>query len=281
MKQGPYRVTKIDERTFAVEEKTPASQGLLYLLEGSKSALLIDTGLGMGDLSGLVTKLTEKPVSVVNTHTHFDHIGGNHFFPDIWYHEDERAVFALHTDKAYLQNKLRVMVPGIFRLLFSPLLNKVTTLNTAGNYHTMKDGHVFDLGDRTIEVIHTPGHSPGSVCLLDRKAALLFSGDTVCDLGIMLNLELSLGPDVFLASMKKIEALQNTFTVMYPGHHAYPIGREFIGRYIHCAEGILNGSDAVEGFRIRELSSGGEKFLSAEYDGIRIALPVKQARIIP
>jgi glyoxylase-like metal-dependent hydrolase (beta-lactamase superfamily II) len=268
MAQFPYKVSVIGDRRWAIEEKALVAQGLMYLVEGRDAALLIDTGFGIGDLRALVSGLTNKPVSVVNTHPHFDHIGCNSQFDSVWLHEDDREVLRLHTDRPYLTQKLRDMLPGIIRFFLGGFIKKLIDKPRRDNYQYLRDGHRFDLGGRIIEVIHTPGHTPGSICLLDQDAGILYSGDTVCAWGILLNLELSLGPAAFLASMEKLDALKDRFTAIYPGHHQYSIGPDFVRKYRNCARGIIDGTVPR-----RPLKTSGTPSFAAEYENIRIALP--------
>jgi glyoxylase-like metal-dependent hydrolase (beta-lactamase superfamily II) len=108
MGKKPYELKKIDDRGYLIREDIGIAHGIMYLLWGDTSALLIDTGYGSGDLRALVSSITDKPVKAVNTHAHFDHIGANYQFGDCWIHRAEEPVLALHTDMAYLSEKLMI-----------------------------------------------------------------------------------------------------------------------------------------------------------------------------
>ena len=236
-----YQAIQLNKNTFVIRETTPISNALCYLLCGEERALLIDTGLPCGNIKKTVQRLTRLPVIVVNTHAHADHIGSNHRFSEIFYHEDDREMFAIHTDPAYLESLMGDIVPRALYPL-KPLIKKVMTPKTAGAYHYIKDGHVFRLGGRELEVIHTPGHTPGSICLLERAARVLYSGDTICGDGILLDLEGCSPPETYLASTQRIEALLPVFDIIMSGHHAWPIEAARTREFTACAAGIVDGT---------------------------------------
>ena len=97
----------------------------------------------------------------------------------------------------------------------------------------------LDLGGRTLEVICTPGHTPGSVCLLDIERRQLFSGDTVCDEGVLLNLDHSTSVETFKESILRLKAASERFGPIWPAHHALPLDHSWMDEYIHCADQIL------------------------------------------
>lgn len=259
-----HLVHRIDDNTYAIEEKSPASQLICYLLIGKKKALLIDTGLGFPGLLATVRNLTELPLEVVNTHAHVDHIGGNHFFGQIWFHAHDKEVFKLHTDIRYTTKLLGDALPLPLRVLLKGYLKRLLTVDTSGTYLYFEDGHIFSLGERDIEIIHTPGHTPGSVCLLDRSAKLLFTGDTLCEWGILLHFaDECCSPEVYLESVKRIKDLEVCFDRIYPGHHGFPVEKSYIDEYFTCAERIVNGSAEIRRTKGR---------LCAQYERILITV---------
>ena len=237
-----YNVTPLDRHTYVIEEKTPFSQVLCYLLCGETHAMLIDTGLPLGDMKKIVDSLTPLPVFVVNTHAHFDHIGSNFRFAACHYHEDDEEVFALHTDPDYLVKLAKGMLPGFVGFL-APAVKKFLQINTSGQYHYFSDGHVFHLGGRDVEAVHTPGHSKGSVCLWEAATGMLFTGDSLCEWGLLLGLEGSCPPATYLQSLQKIKALP--FNTLLPGHHGWPVDPSYIEEYEACTRSILDGSAKI------------------------------------
>ena len=251
--------TPLDAQTFLIEERTKFSQGLCYLLCGTDAALLIDTGMPMGNIRETVDKLTDLPVTVVNTHAHTDHIGSNFRFDDIYYHEDDRDVFALHTDAAYVAKELlKTEIPVFLNTLLSPVIKRLAKVNTSGQYHYIKDGHVFHLGGRDVEAIHTPGHSAGSICLLDRNTRRLFSGDTICGQGILLNLAGSTSPEVYMASVEHLQSFAAEFDEIFPGHHNWPLKTAFMEEFRACAAAIIAGTAEAVPARCRVFAKEGD-----------------------
>jgi hydroxyacylglutathione hydrolase len=120
----------------------------VYLVAGNDKALLIDTGTGTGDLAACVRQITTLPVTVVNTHGHPDHVGGNFQFDAISAH------------------------PADFEMIV-----RFSSRENRADLAPVNAGHVFDLGGRRLEVIETPGHTKGSICLLDAAHKRLFTGD--------------------------------------------------------------------------------------------------------
>lgn len=268
---GRYSPRQIDRDSWAIEEKTPFTQGLCYLLLGRERALLVDTGLGFAGLPAAVAGLTDLPVTVACTHAHVDHIGGNHFFGDIWYHEADREVFALHVDPEYTRTLADPMLPAPLRPLARGLLRRVLTVDTSGRYHTFRDGHLFDLGGRVIEVVHTPGHTPGSVCFWDRAARMLFSGDTLCEWGVLLDLAGSCPVEVFCRSVGRLAAMADGFDTLWPGHHGFPVDKGYIEEYARCARQVLEGTATPEEDRGRPCARCGRVLITLQKNADREA----------
>ena len=142
-----YTTYEIRSGVFAIEEGAVR----MYLIVGSREALLLDTGSGAGDLRGLVRGLTALPVTVALTHGHNDHTGGAPQFGTAYAHKND------------------------WPEIRSDLGENAVTLRE------LRGGDVFDLGGRLIEVVETAGHTPGSLSFFDRKNRLLFTGDNVSD----------------------------------------------------------------------------------------------------
>lgn len=136
-----YIIKPLAEGAWAIEMGSVRA----FLVAGDACAMLIDTGTGGVDLRRAVQGLTALPVSIVNTHAHYDHISGNSAFDTLFAHPRELGILAKAGYKA----------------------------------HPVSDGSGFDLGGRILRVISLPGHSPGSIGLWDAEAGFLFAGDTV------------------------------------------------------------------------------------------------------
>jgi glyoxylase-like metal-dependent hydrolase (beta-lactamase superfamily II) len=166
----------------------PLLRANTWLVRGRDRDLLVDTGLGVAPIRPVVLDLTggREPVVVV-THDHLDHLGGAHEFADVWAHPAE----APDRPRGSLHGPTLARLLGLGgEELPEWLLDRGPRADYALDDYVLRpvtpgralvDGDVVDLGDRTLEVLHLPGHSPGSIALLDRDAATLFSGDVVYD----------------------------------------------------------------------------------------------------
>lgn len=204
-KRRPYEVTVIDERTWSIEDN-----GVRALLaEGSERALLVDTGFGGEEsLKAVTDRLTERPVIVVNTHADPDHIGRNEEFGTVLMHPAEYASY--HARK-----------PG---LPVAPIW----------------EGDVIDLGGRAFEVIHIPGHTPGSVALLERAERILLGGDSVSCVPIFMFGE-GRSLSAHRESMRRLLSMQDSFDVIWAAHGPMEVEKNQIVRLIETADRILEG----------------------------------------
>lgn len=210
----------------------------IYLVLGSDSALLIDTGFGLGDLPAYVKSITNLPLIVINTHGHPDHTGGNYQF---------KTVYAPVRDFElidYFKSPER-RIPAVNSILSNFKINKDELFDDTVNLKPVElkplsEGHIFRLGGRNLEVISVPGHTPGAICLLDIENKLLFAGDH-CNFLVWLHTPDSLPLEVFLQSLKKIQVRATEFSTIMPGHGS-PVETSFINEQISCVESILDGS---------------------------------------
>lgn len=233
-----YRIRTIHEHTRMISESADGVH--MFLLEGTEKALLVDTGTGAGNIEKCVRSLTDKPVVVLNTHGHYDHMGGNYLFEKVYLHPADREAADAHQNAAYLSEMARKLMPrGIYFLakIFRPYLLNPRPFH---NFAELSDGQVFSLGERDVEIIHTPGHTKGSVCLLDRKYNLLFVGDSVCRTLVLLGgLDYSDTPRHFADSLRKLKSRMNERSVLYSNHHENPVPGIYVDKYLSCAEKII------------------------------------------
>lgn len=172
---------------------------VVLLLIGNDRALLIDTGLGVCNIYEQVRKLTDRPITAVASHIHWDHIGGHKYFSHFYAHEAElnwlngkfplpvQAVKNMLTDRCELPEDFDISNYEIFQGKPSCIL---------------KDGDNIALGGRTIQAMHTPGHSPGHLCFWEAERGYLFSGDLVYK-GTLFAHYPSTDPQSYLNSLEK------------------------------------------------------------------------------
>ena len=155
----------IRERLDEIDPRFLTTYTNLYLILGLEKALLIDTGCGLFPLKPVVDKLIEnRELLVINTHSHFDHRGSNDEFGTIYIHKNEVRNASIPFDISLLRDSPKEIVNRFAKQNF--------TYQPPANVEPMNDGDRFDLGDISIEVIHTPGHSIGSMSLLTCEGEL-------------------------------------------------------------------------------------------------------------
>lgn len=230
-KRTDYPVQKIAEDTYMISDFGIAN---CYLAVGEDKALLIDCGLGIGDLKGAVQKITDKPLLVVGTHGHVDHVGGAEQFDKLYMHRADtgkpyRFMTAKITRKLFLVGSKQVVDKSIRQ--------RDLTFGKKPEIVDIDDGFVFDLGGRKITVVHSVGHTYGSILLLDDKTKIMFAGDNICP-SPWLFLPNAAFVDEWLESAKKIYELSEKYTPWW-GHEGGILTRELIANVIRIGEEIL------------------------------------------
>ena len=220
-----YTVKQLDAHTWQFEETNTRMGVYFYLLEGEKKAVLVDSGLGNIDLFGIIRGLTEKPVEIIATHSHGDHVCGNWAFPVIYLHEADREGY-LRTVRGEGPGRLPRPIPA-------------ETL-------PITDGQEFDLGGRTLRIIHTPGHSDGSVCVLDVERRWLYTADCCCR-GEVLAFG-SVGIAGYRDTMRRLVAMGDQYDTTWPGHLSSPVDKEVLARILALAEDAAAGRAETKAF---------------------------------
>lgn len=232
-----WTVNEIKRNVWYVDE---SGLDAMYIVKGSKLSAVIDTGTGIGDFKGLIESLIDTPYIVLITHGHVDHAGGCGQFREAYINEkDYQAALDITVEdrEGYLKNmeSAGAIAPGSLKIT-EKLRN-----NNKPVFHFMKDGDVYDLGDKQLIVYEMTGHTAGSVCLLDEADKILFSGDNVNDLELICapaeNRETLLGE--WLKAGKIVFAKKNSFNICGGGHCLIPI--EKAEETLTCGEKILSG----------------------------------------
>lgn len=152
----------------------------IWHVRGRDRDMLVDSGMGVVSLRDWVPLVTERALTAVASHTHFDHIGCHHEFEDRAVHRAEAGIMADPTRASTLADPY--VTDEIFdRLPPAPYESATYAVKRASATRILDDGDLVDLGDRQFEVIHTPGHSPGGIALWEAATGILFSGDIVYD----------------------------------------------------------------------------------------------------
>jgi glyoxylase-like metal-dependent hydrolase (beta-lactamase superfamily II) len=261
-----------------------------YLVEGTARAILIDTGTGIAPIAPVVRRLTTKPIEVVLTHNHFDHIGGNADFDQIAIHPAGvaglRAGRSTESLRGYIAGAREMLTRGAamraldveglnflhpeqivrpFPAAFDP--DRYAIAPSAATA-TLADGQLLDLGGKVLEVIYTPGHSPDGICLLDRAGRILFTADTVYAGPLYAQTP---GADLtaYLASLRRLEPLIDQVDILLPAHNRVPLDPPIIREMIAGFEDLLAG-------RVNAGESGdsvGRRTRSVRFERFSILLP--------
>lgn len=172
-----FTVQELDAMTFAISEYGHWEKVHSFLLIGKNRAALIDTGLGIDSIKRITNQLTDLPIIVLTTHVHADHIGGHGEFDMIYVHGAD-ADWLINGIKGLSLNQIRKdMARDITKPLpesFDPATYRPYVGTPDG---LLADGDTVDLGNRSLSIYHTPGHSPGHISILDHDREYLFTGD--------------------------------------------------------------------------------------------------------
>jgi len=238
--QDWFDVYELAPGTYAIYEPNQFEESICYLVLGDDRGVIIDTGNGIGDLRAVVEELTDLPVSVINTHTHYDHIGSNSQWDEVavYDHPDEIARLRAGIDNARLQRYItdeylwKPLPEGFDGATWTFPPTEPTTL--------MHDGDIIDLGGRTLEVIFTPGHAAGHACLLDTANRILFTGDHFYP-GPLYAHETDVDIDLYIESNKKIATRVDEYDHVCAGHNDPWVDAEVIPRVSDAFETIFTG----------------------------------------
>lgn len=212
-----FKLYKVAPGVTAIFEPYQWQEVISYLIEGEQKALLFDTGNGIGDIRKVVNSLTRKPVEVLNSHSHYDHVGDNYQF-DTVYGMD--TPFTRIRQQGRTQEQIGEEVSDA--ALCVPAPNGKTPQNHVGQPYTIShvivDGDTIDLGGRVLQILHVPGHTPDAIALIDHKNGLMWTGDTFYSGQIWLNGE-ETDLTAYRQSLDKMIAYLPNLTALLPAHN--------------------------------------------------------------
>jgi len=248
-----FNVYHVGDSVYAILERYNFQEVISYLITGKKAALLFDTGMGMDSISPVVKQLTDLPIIVLNSHTHYDHVGGNYEFTNIV--AMNTGFTHKHADSGYRHSMVAGEVtPEAFCMEHLPGLDTAKYSIrpfTVAKY--IDDGFTIDLGDRNLVVMATPGHAPDAICLWDAKHRYLFTGDTYYNGPIYV---FNHGADLnaYQNSIAKLADLAPRLDRIFPAHNI-PVAdpRELIAARdvydqirAHKTKGVSGGNNLLE-----------------------------------
>ncbi|MFD9900413.1 MBL fold metallo-hydrolase [Mesorhizobium sp. NPDC059025] len=159
----------------------PYMSANIWHLKGRDADLLVDTGMGICPLAPEIDTPTGKPLLVVATHIHLDHVGSLHEFAERAGPRQSAAEFALMGDAATYAQEFRELEGAVSRLPYPGWSRETYRIEPAPLTRVLGEGDIVDLGDRRFSVLHLPGHSPDSIALFDERDGIFFSGDAIYD----------------------------------------------------------------------------------------------------
>lgn len=243
-----YKADKVADKVWRIIENNTVN---IYLIEGKDSALILDTGYGSGDLKAYVKTITKLPLIVVNSHLHPDHAGNDLQFNKVYVHKGDsgliNGIFNKKANRSKTSSKTKDKKPADVKL------NKISNVPSPV-FIPVKEGHIFDLGGRKLEVIEVPGHTHGSICLLDSENKILFAGDHINAM-VWLFLKESYPLNVYLETLQKVEKRINEYSTIMPGHNA-PLDKAFIYELIACVKSILGGKCSSVPYNYAPMTAG-------------------------
>lgn len=209
--QGDFRLGYIDKHTSRIEDDFVR----VFILEGNDKALVIDSGVsGTFSMKSIAETLSGLPSELINTHADSDHIAGNKDFDFCYMHEDDLELY---------KKSAAETVP----------------------VHFVKDGDIIDLGGRSIEIIHVPGHTPGSIALLDVSSRVLYAGDTIENSESYLFGEFrNMGN--YISSLEKLNSMKNRFDLIRSSHGDLELDPSIINEIIRAAKAVRDGKASGE-----------------------------------
>lgn len=287
-----FSTRPLDDGVWVIAEPCHVNS---YLVEGAEARVHIDTGLGVSDIRAVGDELSGAPAArVTNTHRHYDHVGGNPAFDDVAIHHLGAAALAAGPEDRELA-AYRTWVTGMYAAWpafdradqdYFGLVDDAARLRPVPEgfdwetwtvapstaTRTLNEGDILDLGGGVVlRVLHTPGHTPDSVCFLDERRGLLFGGDTVNTATILVNDPTSSLEDFVRSTRRLADDLADSVRDVFMAHGSrYRAEGAYLREVADGAEATIDGSAPIESIA-DSLGEGPARV--ARFDRFSIVLP--------
>jgi glyoxylase-like metal-dependent hydrolase (beta-lactamase superfamily II) len=253
-----FEVVAVEPRLHMVAEP---GHVFSWLIHGDERSILLDTGLGIADIAAVVEPVAGSPVEVVNSHSHFDHVGGNELFERVTMHEAAPEWLERNTADWELEAyaKLVAEIEPVFERFLAADREAWFVLSpdqyaAARGWHInapeptglLADGDEIDLGGRRLRVIHTPGHCPDHICLLDEGAGILFAQDQAYYGEQLIYLPESDVADYARSTRRLGDELRGSLRTVYCAHSLRPtVWPGFLDELADAAEEVAAGDASL------------------------------------
>ena len=199
-------IIQINSRSWRIEDRGVR----FFLLTGNEKAMLIDSGMNIQDARGIASSLTDLPIILLNTHADRDHIGSNVQFASCYMHPAEEDHFRRS--------------------------------GGTGRIIPVRDGDRIDLGGRELKIIHIPGHTPGSIAILDITNRVILCGDSVQQNGriFMFGGHRTMGD--YIRRLERLDGMKDEFDEIWPSHSDIPVSPDIIRKLHDGAMAITEGN---------------------------------------
>lgn len=215
MKKNWYTVAQVHTNIYALAEFSHWELVVSYLVVDTNNAFLIDTGMGYASMKKEIEKITRLPIRVLLTHTHWDHIGSMNEFERV-YVFDHPFELASAQKGFHAKDIAELSNIGMFSDGYTP---KKFSVKGKKLHRKLHDGQSISSDNFDIKVLHTPGHTPGSVCFYIPQFHALFTGDTLYPGPLYAQLPES-NPQDYVHSIDKLKKFGNEKLLILPGHNA-------------------------------------------------------------
>lgn len=254
---------KSEKVSPSITKITDAAQVFSYLVEGSEKAMLIDSGIGLGNIREYAETLTDKPLSLILTHGHSDHAGGAAWFDKVYLSEADWELVSYHATMdmkyGYVEFMLGEAYKDVKKEDFCP--------ERLEGFLPLSNGQVFDLGGVTLEAVAVPGHTQGMTCILFHEERSILFGDA-CNYSVFLWDKEASSVEDYLDSLLMLKQFEDRYDTVYLSHATTTVDKAVLDNTMDVCRDILSGRSDEMPFTFMEYSLLMAKKVDAEQNRI-------------